>query len=221
MRIVVTCGPSSEPLDQVRRLTNSSTGSLGLFLAAAFAQAGHDVLCLRGSGATARLLAPGFPIQSFTTTEDLARELRALAQTGSIDAIFHAAALSDFRVASVQDLEGRPIRSGKIKSDAPCLLTLVPSPKLLLELRKLFAYAFLAGWKFEVEGDREAAISCGRRQILAARTDLCVVNGPAYGTGFGLLTRAGTFLPALDRQSLARLLLEQLACWDEERIRQG
>ncbi|WP_231363943.1 phosphopantothenoylcysteine decarboxylase [Verrucomicrobium sp. 3C] len=222
MRIAVTCGPSSEPLDQVRRLTNASTGSLGLFLSSAFADAGHEVRCFRGSGASAcPSTKPTFPILPFTTNEDLTWELNRLAQTQPIDALFHAAALCDFRVGAIQDQAGRPIRSGKIASNLPCLLTLVPAPKLLLDLRDLFAHAFLVGWKFEVEGDRAAAIASGKRQILEARTDLCVVNGPAYGAGFGLLTHKGALFAAEDQESLARLLLAQLARWEEERIRQG
>ncbi|VVM08347.1 phosphopantothenate---cysteine ligase (CTP) [Methylacidimicrobium cyclopophantes] len=217
MRIVVTCGPSSEPLDRVRRLTNFSTGALGLFLSSLFAEAGHEVICFRGSGATASLPTPVFPIVPFTTTEDLAGELRTLARGRPVDAVFHAAALSDFRVGAIRDEAGRPILSGKISSRAPCVLTLLPAPKLLLELRDLFAGAFLTGWKFEVEGDRTEAIAQGKRQIRAARTDLCVINGPAYGEGFGLLTRRGELLPAVDRECLARLLLERLACWKKER----
>lgn len=211
MRIVLTCGPSSEPVDRVRRLTNVSTGSLGLFLSSAFCRAGHELLCFRGTGATAWLPAPEFSIRPFTTTGDLARELRELARTQPVDALFHAAALSDFRVGSIEDETGRPISAGKLASDAPCRLILVPAPKLLLELRDLFPDALLAGWKFEVDGDRAAAVGRGEQQLLAARTDLCVVNGPAYGTGFGLLSRGGGFLPAADRQILADLLLEQIA----------
>ncbi|WP_178086979.1 phosphopantothenoylcysteine decarboxylase domain-containing protein [Methylacidimicrobium tartarophylax] len=221
VRIVVTCGPSSEPLDRVRRLTNVSTGSLGLFLSSVFADAGHEVCCFRGTGASAYVSAPAFPIVPFTTAEDLARELKILAQGRPIDALFHAAALSDFRVGIIQDQAGRPLRSGKIPSDASCLLTLVPAPKLLPKLRELFAHAFLAGWKFEVEGDRAAAIARGERQMVDARTDLCVVNGPAYGTGFGLLARSGALLAAEDRESLAKLLLAQLVRWDQEQARRG
>ncbi|QSR84914.1 phosphopantothenoylcysteine decarboxylase [Methylacidimicrobium sp. B4] len=216
MRIVVTCGPSAEPVDQVRCLTNRSTGSLGLFLSSAFACAGHEVCCFRGSGATAQHKgSASFSIVPFTTTDDLARELEALAQEQSVDALFHAAALSDFRVGSIEDEAGRTVSAGKLASDAPYRLILVPAPKLLLRLRTLFPRAFLAGWKFEVEGDRTTAVVRGERQILAARSDLCVVNGPAYGKGFGLLPRGASFVPVADRESLAGLLLEQLGRWEK------
>ena len=51
-RVVVTCGPSYEPIDEVRRLTNFSTGELGILLANALSSAGYDVLCFKGVGAT-------------------------------------------------------------------------------------------------------------------------------------------------------------------------
>ena len=43
-RVIVTCGPSFEPIDQVRRITNFSTGELGILLANALTSAGHDEL---------------------------------------------------------------------------------------------------------------------------------------------------------------------------------
>ena len=52
MKVIVTCGPSYEPIDQVRRLTNFSTGELGIHLSNQLARAGFEVFCLKGSGAT-------------------------------------------------------------------------------------------------------------------------------------------------------------------------
>src|ERR1700730_630479 len=48
MRVVVTCGPSYEPIDEVRRITNFSTGELGSLLANHLAKAGCEVVCFRG-----------------------------------------------------------------------------------------------------------------------------------------------------------------------------
>ena len=49
MKIIVTTGPSFEPIDEVRRITNFSTGELGVLLANSFAQAGAEVFCLKGT----------------------------------------------------------------------------------------------------------------------------------------------------------------------------
>jgi hypothetical protein len=52
MKVIVTCGPSHEPIDGARRMTNMSTGKLGVTLANVLADAGHEVICLKGEGST-------------------------------------------------------------------------------------------------------------------------------------------------------------------------
>ena len=78
MRIVITSGPSYEPLDQVRRLSNFSTGELGTLLAEGFAEAGHNVVCFRGVAST--FAAPMWPVEviPFTTNDDLVAGLQTL-----------------------------------------------------------------------------------------------------------------------------------------------
>jgi phosphopantothenoylcysteine decarboxylase/phosphopantothenate--cysteine ligase len=68
------------------------------------------------------------------------------------------------------------------------IVELVPTPKILAELRGWFPKTKIVGWKFEAEGKRADAIAAGRKQIADNRTDLCVVNGPVYGEGFGLIS---------------------------------
>ena len=109
MKVIVTCGPSYEPIDCVRRLTNFSTGELGLLLAAALARDGHDVICLKGEGATSRADAGGAKVIPFSTNENLLREFEKLAADGGIGAVFHAAALCDYRVKTVRGADGTPL----------------------------------------------------------------------------------------------------------------
>ena len=75
--------------------------------------------------------------------------------------------------------------------DGELLLELKPTPKLIARLRDWFAAAVLIGWKYEVDGDRDAALGQGQMQITDNRTNGCVVNGPAYGDGFGWLPAEG------------------------------
>ena len=49
----------------------------------------------------------------------------------------------------------------------------------------------MVGWKYEVDGNRDSALGQGREQISENQTSGCVVNGPAYGEGFGWLTAEG------------------------------
>ena len=123
--------------------------------------------------------------------------------------MFHAAAVSDFTFGAVWRRsptgELAPLQAGKLSTRGGTLLAeLIPTPKLILELRGWFPAARLAGWKYEVDGGREDALRAARRQLAEARTDLCVVNGPAHGPGFGLVTpdaeRPVTEVPALYAQ---------------------
>jgi phosphopantothenoylcysteine synthetase/decarboxylase len=52
MKVIVTCGPSSEPIDEVRRITNFSTGELGIQLSNGLARAGFEVFCFKGAAST-------------------------------------------------------------------------------------------------------------------------------------------------------------------------
>jgi len=193
MHCIVTAGPTYEPIDQVRRLTNHSTGRLGTGLAKRLAADGHEVTLLRGRLATHTDRPEGIELQEFTTTADLAEKLERLAKA---NAVFHAAAVSDFAAGQAfrraDDGHLEPLHQGKLGTrGGELLLELKPTPKLIARLRAWFAEAILVGWKYEVDGDRDAALGQGRMQITDNRTNGCVVNGPAYGDGYGWLPAEG------------------------------
>ena len=111
-----------------------------------------------------------------------------------VNAIFHAAAVSDFRFGRIQlqSPHGKltEIKSKKIPTRQGTLLVeLVPTQKIIAELRAWFPSAKLVGWKFEADGKRPDAIHAAEQQLAQCLTDACVANGPAYGEGFGLITR--------------------------------
>jgi phosphopantothenate---cysteine ligase (CTP) len=199
MRIVITGGPSSEPIDQVRFITNQSTGELAVKLAQRFAAAGHKVQLFLGRGATWRLATARY----FQTNEDLHQLLSEVVERDRVDAVLHAAALSDFGVAQTL-VAGRYSGVAKIPGDSESVeLRLVPKPKLIRGLRDLFVSAFIVGWKFELEGTPIDVIQEGVQQIELSRTDACILNGTAFGPGFGFCTGAGLVrtLPTKDALS--------------------
>ena len=197
MRCIVTAGPTYEPIDQVRRLTNHSTGRLGTCLAKRLAAAGHEVVLLRGTLATHIEQSEGVALEAFTTTDDLAAKLECLAKRQpQAEAVFHAAAVSDFAAGAVlqkgADGELTPLREGKISTrEGGLLLELRPTQKIISHLRGWFSNAQLVGWKYEVDGDRASAFDQAQHQLADNATDACVINGPAYGEGFGLLEKDG------------------------------
>lgn len=211
MRIIVTTGPSFEPIDQVRRLTNFSTGELGVLIANAFAAAGHEVTCLRGVAATYRGHCIGAAERLFTTNDDLLAQLTQLSTAAPVDAVFHVAALCDFKVAGVDNQHGQPLASAKIDSRGEAVtLRLVPAAKLISALRTLFPGATLVGWKYELVGSREDALAKAWRQMRENRTDACVLNGAAWGDGFGLCTAPDLIATVPTKLELASTLLDWL-----------
>jgi phosphopantothenoylcysteine synthetase/decarboxylase len=184
MNIIVTCGPSYEPIDRVRRLTNFSTGRLGVTLANNFTDAGHRVFCLKGEQATDPTPLRAHKTIPFSTNDDLAQKLQSLIPE-KIDAIFHAAALCDFKVEAVENAAGEKIQSAKFPTRGDELtLKLIPTTKVLPQLRAWFPHSKIVGWKYELAGTRDEAIQKSLQQIQQSKTDACVLNGATYGTGF-------------------------------------
>ena len=206
MRVIVTCGPSFEPIDGVRRLTNFSTGELGLLLAARLARAGHEVICMKGEGAVSHLDAGGALVVRFATNADLMERLRDHAGS-NVGAIFHAAALCDYRVRTVRGGDGEVMKAGKLPSRAGELtLTLEPTLKLLPELRGIFPDAKITGWKYELDGTPDEAAAKAREQVAVCGTDACVVNGVAWGTGFGFIEPGREVVNLADKPVLCAFL---------------
>jgi phosphopantothenoylcysteine decarboxylase/phosphopantothenate--cysteine ligase len=206
MRCVVTAGPTYEPLDDVRRLTNFSSGRLGSELANFLEAQGHETTLLLGEQATFRGERRTHRIETFTTTANLRDRLRALSEK-SVDAVFHAAAVSDFAFGRIWiGSPGGPltqVKSGKFSTRQGTLLAeLVPTLKIIAELRQWYPGALLIGWKYEVEGDQASVLQLAEKQMAECRTDACVVNGPAYGRGFGIVRRECAFTPVSDRTAL-------------------
>jgi phosphopantothenoylcysteine synthetase/decarboxylase len=201
-RVIVTCGPAYTPIDEVRRITNHSTGRLGCLLSNRLARAEWKVFCFRGDGATHHEpLDHGVLGVPFSTNDNLLERWQALPEKAGITAVFHAAALTDFTVKEVSGANGILVEEPKIPSRAGLLtITLEPAKKLIGELRSLFPAAKLIGWKYELSGTQVDVLSKGLRQILENRTDACVVNGRAYGNGFGVI-QPGKPLVHLDETS--------------------
>ena len=206
---LVTCGPAYEPIDEVRRITNQSTGELGSLLSEILARANFEVLCLRGE-----MAVYPYPrevkVMPFKTNASLLGLLERLPTQPA--AVFHAAALCDFLV---HEIEGSD-RERKIPSSvAELRLILRPAEKILPRLRALFPQAIIVGWKYELNGSREDALARARGQLDSAHTNACVVNGSSYGAGFGFLARDSQNAHHLDTKTeLCRFLCN----WTTERL---
>ena len=210
MKVIVTCGPSYEPIDEVRRLTNFSTGRLGITLANSLTRAGHEVICFKGEQSTFPMKVQAAETIVFTTNDDLVRKLRSIAGR-EVGAIFHAAALCDFKVTSVLDSSGQCVISKKIPTaHGELLLRLAPTLKVLPKLRRWFPGAHIVGWKYEAAGSCDEVLDKAFAQIRSAKTNACIANGPAYGAGFGFCAPDGSHTNLKDSKALLSFLTQWL-----------
>ena len=211
MKIIVTCGPSYEPIDGARRMTNMSTGKLGVTLANCLTDADHEVTCLKGEGSTYAGAVQVRRLETFTTNDDLARQLETLGRFENFDAVFHAAALCDFRVDEVLNGAGESVTSQKFATrDGRLHLILAPATKVLPLMRDWFPNASIVGWKYELAGTREDALAKAWKQLRECHSAACVLNGAAYGEGFALCHAGGQNETCADTSALCELLQQWL-----------
>lgn len=131
LKVLITSGGTAEPIDGVRVLTNTSTGGTGARLARYFQRCGHDVTLLRARTAVAA------PVKEevFGTFAELEAALRERLGRGGWDAVIHAAAVGDFKIEAVKVAGRVQPAGGKLESNTPMTLELVPQPKLVTALK--------------------------------------------------------------------------------------
>jgi phosphopantothenoylcysteine synthetase/decarboxylase len=211
MKVIVTCGPSYEPIDGARRMTNMSTGKLGVTLANYLTDAGHEVICLKGEGSTFCGPLRASRVETFTTNDDLAQRLESISRLENIDAVFHAAALCDYRVEQVLNAAGEVMSSAKFATrDGRLHLILAPAMKVLPKLRDWFPSARIVGWKYELAGSCDDAFAKAWKQLRECASDVCVLNGAAYGGGFALCHADGRIETCAETPGLCALLNDWL-----------
>lgn len=170
-RVLVTSGPTREPIDPVRYISNRSSGKMGQAVATAALRRGAEVILI--SGPTA-LTPPGgaayVPVQ---TAEDM-REA-ALQHLERATIVIKAAAVGDYRVK-------RPGASKiKSKKDEGLTLDLIANPDILRELAARKGRAFLVGFAAETNDVRANAAA----KLEAKGVDLLVANDVSVkGIGF-------------------------------------
>lgn len=128
--VVVTAGPTSEPLDPVRFLSNRSTGKMGFAVAKIAALRGAKVSLI--TGPTSLVPPPGVETHRVGTAREMQEKLLQILlepkATVRVQYVFMAAAVSDFRP---QEFSSKKL---KLKKDAHVELRLTPNPDILFEL---------------------------------------------------------------------------------------
>lgn len=214
-RVVVTAGPTYEPLDPVRFLGNRSSGKMGFALARAAARRGADVSLVAGPVGLAT--PPGvrrFDVESAAEMAQLV--LPALEGPGRADVIIMAAAVSDFRAAQVAESK---LKKGAL--GAQPALALVPTVDILRELgaRRQGVKPVLVGFAAETRQVEEYAA----RKLRDKGCDLIVANDVGEpGSGFGTDTNRVTLIgrPACEEgdEGEGQPLIDRLPLLSKEEV---
>jgi phosphopantothenoylcysteine decarboxylase/phosphopantothenate--cysteine ligase len=160
-RVLVTAGPTREPLDPVRYLTNRSSGRMGYALAAQAVRRGAAVTLITGPS---HLPPPmGVAVIPVETALEMREAVMHAVETATV--VIKAAAVADYRPAAVA--------AEKIQSKREGLsVSLVPNPDILQELGARKGARFLVGFAAETRELREHA----RAKLVAKGVDLIVAN---------------------------------------------
>lgn len=205
-RLLITTGPTREPIDAVRVITNRSSGKMGVALAVAARELGAEVVVLAGPGVA---VPAGMQVERFEAAADLGRLLERRASEA--DAVWHAAAVADFRPTEVKE--------GKLdRRQGGLQVALEPVPDLAAGMPRRDGRPYLI--IFAAERAAELEERAGRK--LSAKGADAVVANPIDEAGLGMeaarnralvLSRLGLRreFAAQDKEALARELLLTLA----------
>jgi phosphopantothenoylcysteine decarboxylase / phosphopantothenate---cysteine ligase len=168
--VLITAGPTREPVDPVRFLGNRSSGKMGYALAEAAERRGARVVLV--SGPVALECPTGVELVRVETADQMRSAVLAHAQGASI--VIAAAAVADFRV--------RDVAEKKIKRNGAISLELEPTPDILQEVSaRRMPGQVLVGFAAETEN----AVENGRAKLKRKNLDAIVINDISQpGIGF-------------------------------------
>jgi phosphopantothenoylcysteine decarboxylase/phosphopantothenate--cysteine ligase len=203
-RLLITAGPTREPIDPVRYVSNRSSGKMGYALATAALRRGAQVTLV--SGPTQLTPPPGAVFVPVQTAEEMREAV--LQHLGSASIVIKAAAVADYRA--------KHPAATKIKGKRDLTLELTPNPDILAEIAGHQTGAFIVGFAAETH---DVAVNA-RAKLESKGTDLLVANDVSQrGIGFDaddnevlLLDRWGgaRTLPRMPKTDVADLILSHI-----------
>jgi phosphopantothenoylcysteine decarboxylase/phosphopantothenate--cysteine ligase len=213
-KVVVSTGPTREPLDPVRFISNRSTGKQGLAVAQAALDAGAAVTLIAGPIAEAPPL--GATCIDVVTTAEMGEAV--LAAVGDADALFMVAAVADFRPHNQSDRKIKKTETGEDWGLAIGLEVTLDILSAVKEQRERTGYPRVSlGFAAETHD----AFEYGRQKLLRKGLNLIAVNDVlADGAGFAvdtnrvlLLSSAGVLeeMPLMSKTAVAERLVHHVA----------
>ena len=171
LNVVVTSGGTREYIDDVRVMTNISSGRLGAIIADKFIDHGHDVTYVAPKSAVQPTKQPC----SFQAVKDTASVMEVMKElVPKSDVVIQAMAVSDFTF----DLQGHE----KLSSGDPEAFiehmrkTIVRTPKIISHFRNWNPTATLVGFKFTVGKTRKELVEIGKKLMRDNDLDMVLAN---------------------------------------------
>ena len=182
MRILITAGNTQTPIDRVRCLTNIFTGRTGARIAVEAHRRGHEVAMLTSHPETVTEVS-GIAVTPYRTFDDLYGLMAELVPAGKFDAIIHAAAVSDYKLAGVFESQTSTSLSdgefpGKLSGrHAELWMKFTPTPKLVDFVRDLWRFSgILVKFKLEVGASDDELLAIARKSRDQSDADFIVAN---------------------------------------------
>lgn len=203
--VLITAGPTQEPLDPVRYISNRSSGKMGYALADAAAARGARVILVTGPVA----LEPPFGVETVRVTTALEMRQAVMDHLPESTVIIKSAAVADYHVAHVPEQKVK-------KTAAKVSIDLDPTPDILAEVGQKKGDRVLIGFAAETQNLAEEA----RRKLERKNCDMIVGNLVSQqGIGFGsdenevlLVLRSGAVekVPQASKRVVADRILDQV-----------
>jgi phosphopantothenoylcysteine decarboxylase/phosphopantothenate--cysteine ligase len=202
--VLVTAGPTREPLDPVRFITNYSSGKMGYALASRARRRGASVILI--SGPTVLSVPRGVTYVPVSTAVEMRHAVMKNLKQSTI--IIKSAAVADYRPSVCADAKIK-------KKDGPWTLYLERNPDIIAEIGKKKKERILIGFAMESED----LIKNAKAKMLAKNMDLIVANDVKQkDAGFQsdtnivkILDRDGGIeeLPLMDKMDVADRILDR------------
>ncbi|MGI9233649.1 MAG: bifunctional phosphopantothenoylcysteine decarboxylase/phosphopantothenate--cysteine ligase CoaBC [Woeseiaceae bacterium] len=194
--VIVTAGPTREPIDPVRYITNRSSGKMGYAIARAAAAQGADVVLI--SGPVNLPPPPGMQVKQVNTAEEMYEATKA--HIAAADIFVAAAAVADYRAARTNPQKIK-------KSDETMSLELVRCPDILASVAARDEPPFTVGFAAETEKVEDYA----RAKLEKKKLDMIIANKVGDDCGFDSDDNAVTVLWANGEKELSRSAKTDLA----------
>lgn len=224
MNILITSGGTSEKIDQVRSITNHSTGQLGKIISETFLTKGDHVTLVMTPKATRPESHPNLTVILVENVASLLKTIEPLVHTH--DVLIHAMAVSDYSPVYMTDFDSVATSSNlteflhktnsesKISSqDDVQVLFLKKTPKIISLVKKWNPDIRLIGFKLLVDVADEELLETARASLIKNQAELIVANDLTEISNQehkAYLVGSNTIIQAHSKKEIAQLLYQQI-----------